>query len=119
MKKYNDLPNREFDLPGLYYELIKILCIKDYKNADRYFVTGEYAGPGSNFKKGEYYDGSYTINKNNGCDSITVSGDGIAPGSFNYDGFKDYFYFDKNEIKCNERIELIDKMLNEIPHTNI
>ncbi len=99
--------------PTVYYELIKILCIKDYKTPDRYTVSGKYVGPGSNFKEGEHYDGVYVINKANGSDSITIYGSSSGTGALNYNGFTNYFYFDKNEIKCNERTKLIDKMLNE------
>jgi len=103
----DDYPDAEV-YPTCYYEKIKVLCIKDFSTPDRYTVSGKYVGPGSNFKEGEYYDGIYLINKANGSDEITIYGVECA---FGYD--KKRFYFDKNEIKCNERIELIDKMLNE------
>ena len=99
--------------PTVYYEKIKVLCIKSYKTADRYTISGKYVGPGSNFEKGKYYDGLYVINKSNGCYDITVHGEECGFGlGFNRNE-SEYFYFDPDVIKCKERLELIDKMLNE------
>ena len=109
MKKYDDLPDREHDCPGLYYEPIKVICIKSYKTADRFTVSGKYVGPGSNFEEGKYYNGTYVLNKNNGYYDIVVHG---VECSFDCKS-SEYFYFDPNVIICKERTELIDRMLSE------